>query len=126
MTEFDSFKSEVKARWGDSEAYREHAEKTANYSKEKWQEVNDGLNLVFEKFSRCKQSGLAPDSPEAQALARELQTYITEHYYTCTKEILAGLGQMYTLDERFKQNLDKHSPGTAEFTSEAIKIYCSK
>ena len=64
-------------------------------------------------------------SPEAQALVKELQNYITENYYTCTNEILAGLGQMYGADERFKTNIDKHSPGTAEFISQAIKIYCN-
>lgn len=124
MTEFDSFKSEVKARWGDSDAYREHVEKTANYSKEKWQSANDALEAVFSKFALCKQEGNAPDSPKAQSLAGEIQAYITEHYYTCTKEILAGLGQMYTLDQRFKQSLDKHGEGTAQFISDTIKIYC--
>lgn len=46
-----------------------------------------------------------------------------ENYYTCTNEILAYLGQMYVVDERFKKNLDKHSDGTAEFICEAIKVY---
>ena len=52
--------------------------------------------------------------------------YITENYYCCTKEILAGLGQMYVADERFKNNIDKHADGTAAFISEAIAVYCSK
>lgn len=33
---------------------------------------------------------------------------------------------MYVCDERFKKNIDKHTDGTAEFVSNAIKIYCSK
>ena len=60
----------------------------------------------------------------SQAIVKELQYYITENYYTCTKEILAGLGKMYTADERFKENIDKCGEGTAEFASAGIEIYC--
>lgn len=48
----------------------------------------------------------------------------TDNYYLCTKQILAGLGQMYVCDERFKNNIDKHADGTAEYLSKAIEIYC--
>lgn len=117
---------EVKQRFGNTEAYKEHIEKTANYTKDKWQEVNDGLNTVLAKFAECMNNGNTADSNAAQALVIELQAYITENYYTCTNEILAGLGQMYVADERFKNNIDKHADSTAEFISEAIKVYCSK
>ena len=117
---------EVKQRFGDTDAYKEHAEKTANYTADKWQEVNDGLMSVLAKFVECEQNGYTADSDRAQELVKELQDYITENYYTCTKEILAGLGQMYVADERFKTNIDKRTSGTAEFISEAIKVYCSK
>ena len=117
---------EVKERFGETDAYKEHAEKTANYTADKWQEVNDGLNAVIAKFAECLKSGNAADSLDAQELVKELQDYITENYYTCTNEILASLGQMYIADERFKTNINKHGDGTAEFISEAIKVYCSK
>ena len=53
-----------------------------------------------------------------------LQSHITENYYSCTIEILAGLGKMYVADERFKNNIDKHADGTAAYISEAIALYC--
>ena len=117
---------EVKQRWGETYAYQEHAEKTVNYSKEKWQAVTDGLMTVLAKFAACMKDGYTPDSDEAQALVKELQNYITENYYTCTNEILTGLGQMYVADERFKNNIDKSAPGTAAFISESIVTYCRK
>ena len=120
MTNFDM---EVQGRFGNTEAYKEYSEKTVNYTKEKWQEVSDGLMSVFSKFAECRQSGNSANSDKAQALVKELQSYITENYYTCTKEILVGLGQMYTEDERFKKNIDKHTSGTAEFVQKAIEIY---
>ena len=120
-----NYDKEVKMRWGETDAYKEHTEKTANYTKEKWQEVNDGLNVIFLKFAECKKCGHAADSQEAQALVAELQNYITQNYYTCSSEILAGLGQMYISDERFKENIDKNGIGTAEFAAEVIEIYCN-
>lgn len=123
MTNYDI---EVKQRFGNTDAYKEHAEKTANYTADKWQEVNDGLMSVLAKFAECMQNGNSADSDKSQALVIELQDYITDNYYTCTNEILAGLGLMYVADERFKTNIDKNGVGTAEFISEAIKIHCSK
>ena len=122
----NQYEAEAKRRWGETAAYKEHAEKTANYTKDKWQGVNDGLMAVMAKFAECMKDGYAADSKEAQALVKELQNYITENYYTCTNEILAGLGQMYVADERFKNSIDKHTPGTAAFISEAITAYCRK
>ena len=118
-----NYDKEVQRRFGETEAYKEYEQKTANYTKDNWQKVNDGLNTVLMKFAKCKKEGCTADSDEAQALVIELQTYITENYYTCTNEILAGLGQMYVADERFKDNIDKHGDGTAEFVAKAIEIY---
>ena len=120
------YEAEVKQRFGNTDAYKEHTEKTANYTADKWQEVNDGLMSVFTKFAECLNDGNTADSVEAQAHVKELQDYITDNYYTCTNEILAGLGKMYIADERFKNNIDKHTVGTTEFVSKAIKVYCSK
>ena len=122
----NNYDIEVKQRFGNTDAYKEHAEKTANYTADKWQEVNDGLMSVFAKFAECMNNGYTADSDEAQALVKELQDYITDNYYTCTNEILAGLGLMYVADERFKTNIDKNGNGTADFVSKAIKLYCSK
>lgn len=41
----------------------------------------------------------------------------------CTNEIFAGLGQMYTADERFAKDLDSFGAGTAAFLSTAIVVY---
>ena len=114
---------EVFERYGDNVAYHEHEQKTKNYTKEKWAEANDGLMAIFAEFAACKESGATADSAEAQALVAELQAHITANYYTCTDEILAGLGKMYVADERFKKNIDKYGKGTAEFVAEAIEIY---
>ena len=118
-----NYETEACSRWGNTDDYREHEQKTKNYTKEKWAEANEGLMAIFAEFSTLKTSGATADSAEAQALVANLQAHITANYYTCTDEILAGLGKMYVDDERFKKNIDKYGEGTAEFASAAIEIY---
>ena len=118
----DKYSNEARSRWGDTDAYREHEEKTKSYTKEKWAEANDGMMAIFAEFAECKNSGASADSAEIQALVAKLQAHITANYYTCTDEILAGLGKMYVADERFKKNIDKYGDGTAEFAAEAVAI----
>ena len=124
--EFENYKAEVKEKWGATSAYNEYQEKTENYSKEKWNSIADGMEHIIAEFSLCAKKAKKPDSTEAQALVKKLQEHITENYYLCTNEILAGLGEMYIADERFKNNIDKHTSGTAEFICKAIEVYCNK
>ena len=118
-----NYETEVRERYGNTVAYREHEQRTKNYTKEKWTEANDGLMAIFAEFAACKANGTSADSAEAQALVAKLQAHITANYYTCTDEILAGLGKMYVADERFKKNIDKYGEGTAEFAAAAIAVY---
>ena len=119
------YEAEARERWGNTEAYREY-EKKKSYIEQKYDAVNVGMKAIFDAFFACKGRGLSADSAEAQALVAKLQAHITENYYTCTDEILAGLGKMYVADERFKKNIDKCGDGTAEFVSEGIRIYAEK
>ena len=121
-----NYETEARSRWGNTDAYREHEQKTKNYTKEKWAAANDGMMAIFAEFAACKDSGASADSDETQALVAKLQVHITANYYTCTDEILAGLGKMYVCDERFEKNIDKYGEGTAEFAAEGIRIYVEK
>ena len=122
----NNYEKETYARYGNTDAYREHERETRNYTKEKWAEANDGLMAIFAEFAACKESGVSADSDEAQLLVAKLQAHITANYYTCTDEILAGLGKMYVADVRFKKNIDKYGEGTAEFVAGAIEVYILK
>ena len=121
-----AYETEARERYGNTAAYREHKQKIKNYTKEKRAEANDGLMAIFAEFAACENNGARVDSAEAQALVAKLQVHITANYYTCTDEILSGLGKMYVADERFKKNIDKYGEGTAEFAAEGIRIYVEK
>ena len=124
--DFEQYKAEAQEKWGKTDAYRQHAERTKHYSKQKWNDLAEGMDYIMAEFSACMRKGESPASDEAQNLVKKLQNHINEKYYLCTNEILAGLGQMYVADERFKNNIDKHANGTAAFICEAIEVYCRK
>lgn len=123
-SEFEKHKVEAQEKWGKTDAYKQHAERTRHYSKQKWNDLAEGMDQIMAAFASCMKKAERPDSTEAQNLVKTLQSHISENYYLCTKEILSGLGQMYVADERFRNNIDKHADGTAAFISEAIEVYC--
>jgi len=125
-SKFEKHKAEAQEKWGKTDAYKEHAERTKNYSKQKWNDLTEEMEHIMAEFASCMKKVKKPESAEAQNIVKMLQNHITENYYLCTNEILAGLGQMYVGDERFKNNIDKHAGGTAAFICEAIEVYCRK
>lgn len=120
----EEYAKEAKEKWGGTAAYKESEVKTAGYSADKWNKVNSAMDECIAEFAECLRNGFAPDSKEAQELVKRWQDFITDNYYTCTKEILAGLAEIYVSDERFMKNIDRHGDGTARFMSNAIKVYC--
>ena len=119
-----NYENEARERWGDTAEYREHEQKTKNYTKEDWAQANDGLMAIFAELAMCKNNVASANSAEVQELVAKLQAHITDNYYTCTDEILVCLGKMYVADERFKNNIDKYGEGTADFVAEAISVFC--
>ena len=122
----NSFTEEAKEKWGNTEAYRQYEEKAGNFSMDNQNAMAEAMDGIMAEFSECLKNGDEPFSDMSQALVKKLQEYITENYYNCTDEILAGLGRMYVADERFMANIDRHSEGTAEFICNAIGDYCQK
>ena len=120
-SEFERYAAEAKQKWGGTAQY-------AEYDKKPQGEKLAAADALMAKFAEIGAlRALSPDSAEAQSAVRELQSFITEHFYTCTDEVLAGFGLMYTADERFKSNIDSAGgSGTAEFIGKAIEIYCNK
>ena len=121
----DEYAKQAKASWGNTEAYKEFEQKSAGRSKEKQQSINMKMMDIFVEFGKIKDQN--PDSEEAVLLAKKLQDFITENFYTCTDEILLSLGQMYAGGGDFTVNIDKvGGEGTAVFANKAIQAYCKK
>ncbi len=122
-SEIERYKAEAEEKWGGTAAYREFLQK------EKEKKTEEGrtseLMLIFSELGKLKK--FPPSDERVQGKVRELQSFITKNYYTCTDDILYDLGQMYINDERFKNNIDKAGgEGTSEFASKAISVFYLK
>ena len=115
----NKYAEEVRQRWGSTDAYKESQQRNTDFS-----QAASLLDAVFEEFAELDRSGISPDDEAAKVQVEKLQRCITDNFYTCTNEILAGVGQMYAADVRFKNYIDKHGEGTAEYVSQCIKSYC--
>ena len=116
----DRYAQEAKKKWGNTEAYQEFETKTAGKD---MTAAADKLMDIFRQFGEIRH--LSPADAQAQDLVKKLQAFITENYYTCTNQILFGLGQMYAAPGEMNENIDKAGgEGTGAFAKEAITIYC--
>lgn len=120
----EKYAAEVRERWGGTAAYQEEREKTAKYDADKWNAVNNEGAALMRAFAEHRSE--APESAAVQELVCRWKDYITNNFYRCTDEILAGLGTMYVNDKRFADNIDKNGAGTAAFMAKAIEAYCRK
>ena len=124
-TELESLANEAKRKWGGTAAFAEYEKKTKGKNDMEKQNMAKALMQRFAEMGKIK--NLAPECAEAQAAVEELRRFISENFYNCTPEILEGLGQMYTADERFTESIDAAGgKGTADFVSRAIAVYCKK
>ncbi|MBP3568270.1 MAG: MerR family transcriptional regulator [Lachnospiraceae bacterium] len=121
----DEYAKQAKESYGTTPAYKEFEEKSKGRSKEQEKQLGIGMMNIFADFGKL----ISHNASETivQEKVAELQSYITEHYYNCTPEILQGLGEMYAGGGSMTDNINNYAgAGTAEFAAEAIKIYCAR
>lgn len=124
-SKLDEYAKRAKEQWGNTPEYKELKEKESKRTPEEEQQLIERFMSLFAEFSELK-SG-SPESAEAQAMVKKLQSFITEHFYNCTDKILAGLGKMYAGGGEISENIDKvGGKGTADFAAAAIEVYCGK
>ncbi|MCI8443121.1 MAG: MerR family transcriptional regulator [Provencibacterium sp.] len=122
-TELERYKAETRQRWGTTAAYAEYEQRAQQQGEADQQEISCRLMARFAEMGRLSQQ--QPESAAAQEKVAALQRFITENCYTCTDEILKGLGEMYTADPRMRDSIDRAGgEGTAAFVSQAIAVYC--
>ena len=117
------YEAQAKKTWGNTEAYREYEERTAEHSQEQEAELGAQMMGLFTEFGALRDK--APEDAAVQAQVKKLQDFITDHYYTCTNQILGCLGQMYAAGGEMTDNIDAAGgAGTAVFAAAAIDFYC--
>jgi DNA-binding transcriptional MerR regulator len=116
----DAYAEEAEERWGATDAYKESARKTAKYTKEDWQRIQQESADLMARWVAALDAGVPADSQGAMDLAEEHRQQITKFYYDCTFEIHTGLAEMYLADERFTANYENQRAGLAQYVHDAI------
>lgn len=121
----DEYAKRAKEQWGNTATYKEFEEKAQSWTDDDEQIMAKDFMQLFVEFGALKNE--EPGDLKVHEKVKKLQEYITEHFYKCTDEILFSLGQMYGGGGEFTENIDAvGGVGTADFTAEAIRIYCRK
>ena len=120
-----AYAARAKEEWGHTKEYGESQEKAETRSPAEEETMIRTFMQLFTEFGGMRSQ--APDSEAVQAQVGRLKAFITEHFYTCTNEILLGLGKMYAAGGEYTENIDRAGgEGTAAFTAAAIEAYCAK
>ena len=120
--EMDKYSTQAKALYGKTDAYKEFAQKSKNRSAQQEKDLGTQVMNFFARLGKLRPC--EPGCPEAQAWVTELQSFFTEHYYTCTPEILGALAESYADGGSMTENIDKvGGAGTGAFAKEVIDFY---
>lgn len=125
LTKMDEYSQQAKTLYGKTDAYKEYEQKSRSRTAEQEQDLGAQVMDFFARLGRMRPC--EPDCEAAQNWARQLQAFFTEHYYTCTPQILKGLAEGYTAGGSMTENIDKAGgAGTGAFAKQVIDIYVSR
>ncbi|MBR3704291.1 MAG: MerR family transcriptional regulator [Oscillospiraceae bacterium] len=124
-SKLENYAAQAKEKWGGTAAYREFENKTQGQTTQQMRDKGQELMEYFTRLGAMRD--LPADHEKTQEWAAGLQKFITDNYYTCTKEILRSLGMMYAGGGEMTENIDRAGgAGTGVFAQQVIDRYCGK
>ena len=123
--EFDpaEYEAETRERWGETDAYKESARRTARYTKDDWKRIMAQQKAVTDGYVASMEAGDALDSPTVFAVVEKHLASISDNFYTLPGEMFGNLAEMWVADQRFTKNIDKAKPGLAQFQHDAVSAW---
>jgi len=122
----DDHAAEAEERWGDTDAYRESARRTASYTKADWERLKAEGQAVTDRLVRAMQAGLPADGQEAMDAAEAHREQISRWFYPCSLAIHTALAETYVADPRFAANYERVASGLAQYLHDAIVANASR
>jgi DNA-binding transcriptional MerR regulator len=103
-----------------TQLYGKEAVTTANANLNKGQVSQEEMHNTFKQLASLRH--LPPTSEEAQT---GIKVWVDQlkRVYPYTKDMLIGVAELYTMDERFTENIDQYGDGLAEFMQAAMIHY---
>ncbi len=116
----EEYAAEAQERWGDTDAWTQSKQRTAQYSAEDWLAIKAEQDVINQALAAALRAGLPAGSDEAMRAAEAHRAHIERWYYDLSHELHRNLGDMYVADPRFTQSYDDLEPGLAQFVRDAI------
>ena len=128
---FDAFdpsryEDEVRERWGDTEGYRESANRTKAYTKQDWQAIRAESEEISRALAAQMEAGAPAGGEAAMELAERHRLHIDRRFYPCSHAKHRGLGEMYVEDPRFRETYDRVRAGLAVYVRDAIRANAAR
>lgn len=120
-----AYEQEVADRY-DSQLVQESQRRTQRYDDAAWARIQTQQHQLEQQLARYLEAGLPAESPCVQQVVEAYQAWIDQHFYPCSNDIFAGLGQLYAADDRFRAHYEAQAAGLADYLSSAIAIYCQR
>jgi MerR family transcriptional regulator, thiopeptide resistance regulator len=116
------YEAEVKARWGNSDAYRESNLRTANYTPDEWKSIMSEQAAIFGDAAQAFAKGADPSDADVIEIAERHRLHLDRWYYACSLEMHCRLADLWGGDDRYRQFIDTHGQGVTEFLAAAIRV----
>lgn len=122
----DEYQAEAQERWGDTDAWKQSAERTKRYTKADWEAVKAEMGATTTAFIEAKRAGLPATSSEAMDAAEAARRHIHDRFYDLSHDMHRALGDMYVADPRFTKTYEDLEPGLAAYVRDAIHANASR
>lgn len=116
----DEYQQEAEERWGETDAWKQSAERTKNYTVADWEKVKAETDAINDAYVAALQAGLSATSPEAMDAAEAARAHMETWFYDTTHDFHRNLGDMYVADPRFTKTYEDIEPGLAQYVRDAI------
>jgi MerR family transcriptional regulator, thiopeptide resistance regulator len=119
---FDEHQAEAERRWGETDAWKQSAQRTKGYSKADWEQIKAETDQLNGAFLAALRSGEPANGAAAMDAAEQHRRHIDERFYTCSHAQHRGLADLYVSDPRYLASYDESlgAPGLAQYVHDAI------
>ena len=126
MSSHEKHATEARERWGDTEAWRESARRTKDYTEEDWATIQGQQGAIEAGLAEAMKAGEPADSERAVELAEAARAHIDRWFYPCPPAMHAALAEMYTADPRFRAHYEERAEGLADYVAGAIRANAAR
>ena len=120
----DKYAAEAKKQWGDTDAYRESARRSAEYSKDDWLRIKAEGELATQRLAAAMTAGLPAGSAEAMDAAEAHRRQIDRLLRVLVRDA-RGTGGDLSRRPEVQRDLRSDRPGACSVCPQRYRRQCS-